>query len=176
MQRSSCGTPGKGALIVALLISQPALTSAQQRPSYLPNPKLTPGATVKIGKDSLCAGSETVDGSLSISLKRKVFELYGMRTESAVPHNIDHLIPVSLGGSNAIENLWPQPLSGEWSYSQKNKLERRLRKLVCSGELDLETAQREISTDWVSAFKKYMGKPRRQRGRAGIDRRNRFEK
>ena len=161
MQRNSCGTLRKRALIVALLISQPGLAPAQEKPSYLPNPKLTPGATVKISKDSLCRGSETVDGSLSISLKRKVFEVYGIRTERSVPHNVDHLIPVSLGGSSAIENLWPQPLSGEWSYNQKNKLERRLRKLVCSGELDLETAQREISTDWVGAFKKYMGKPQR---------------
>jgi hypothetical protein len=104
-----------------------------------------------------------LDGKLSISLKRKVFELYKIRTEATTPHNIDHLIPVSLGGSNSIENLWPQPLAGEWNYNQKNELERRLRRLVCRGELDLATAQREISTDWVSAYKKYLGEPRKQR-------------
>ena len=133
---------------------------AQIKPSHLPNLKLTPGGTVKVKKDDLCGSwYETADGSISISLKRKVFDLYGIRTEKATPLNIDHLIPVGLGGSNSIENLWPQPLSGEWNYSQKNRLERRLRKLVCKGELDLEKAQQEISSDWVSAYKKYMAKP-----------------
>jgi hypothetical protein len=27
--------------------------------------------------------------------------------------------------------------------------------MVCSGQLDLATAQREISQDWVAAYKKY---------------------
>ena len=149
------------ALITLLLLSN---IIAQQGESYLPNPKLTPGATLKLTKDDLCGPSrKETDGSLSISLKRKVFELYKIRTEATTPHNIDHLIPVSLGGSNEIENLWPQPLSGEWNYNQKNQLERRLHKLVCTGQLDLETAQREISTDWVSAYKKYIVGPRQQR-------------
>ena len=135
-------------------------TPAQTKPSHLPNLKKTPGATVKVKKDDLCGSwYETADGSISISLKRKVFDLYGIRTEQSTPLNIDHLIPVGLGGSNSIENLWPQPLSGEWNYSQKNRLERRLRKLVCRGELDLEKAQQEISSDWVSAYKKYLTKP-----------------
>ena len=142
-----------------ITISMFVQAPAQIKPSHLPNPKLTPGATVKVKKDDLCGSYEPADRSIPISLKRKVFDLYGFRTENSIPHNIDHLIPVSLGGSNSIENLWPQPLSGEWSYNHKNKLERRLRKLVCKGELDLEKAQQEISKDWVSAYKRYLAKP-----------------
>jgi hypothetical protein len=137
---------------------------AQQGGSHLPNPNLTPGAALKLTKDDLCGPNrKETHGSLSISVKRKVFEAYKIRTEATTPHNIDHLIPVSLGGSNEIENLWPQPLSGEWSYNQKNQIERRLHKLVCTGQLDLETAQRAISTDWVSAYKKYVVERRQQR-------------
>ena len=29
--------------------------------------------------------------------------------------------------------------------------------LVISGKLDLQTAQREIATDWIAAYKKYIG-------------------
>ena len=29
--------------------------------------------------------------------------------------------------------------------------------LVVSGKLDLETAQHEIATDWIAAYKKYIG-------------------
>jgi hypothetical protein len=27
--------------------------------------------------------------------------------------------------------------------------------MVCAGKLDLSTAQREIATDWIAAYKKY---------------------
>ncbi len=73
---------------------------------------------------------------------------------------MDHLVPVSLGGSNRVENLWPQPLSGEWSYLQKNRLEKRLQKMVCGGEVELKEAQEAIAKDWVSAYKRYVGDAR----------------
>ena len=152
-------------LLIALLItfSLPGRGQAQQGSAHLPDPKLTPGAAQKVTKDDLCgSGSKAFDGSVPISLKRKVFERYRIRLDGGTAYNIDRLIPVSLGGSNAITNLWPQPLSGEWHYAKKNKLEQRLHKLVCSGELDPEKAQQEISTDWISAYKKYLGAPGRQ--------------
>jgi hypothetical protein len=34
-------------------------------------------------------------------------------------------------------------------------LEDHLRNLVCDGQLDLATAQREIATNWIEAYKKY---------------------
>jgi len=36
-------------------------------------------------------------------------------------------------------------------------LEDRLHALVVNGKLDLETAQREIAADWITAYKKYVG-------------------
>jgi hypothetical protein len=38
------------------------------------------------------------------------------------------------------------------------RFQRKLHKLVCAGQLDLKTAQREIATDWIEAYKKYVGK------------------
>jgi hypothetical protein len=37
----------------------------------------------------------------------------------------------------------------------KDELERLLPQLVCSHQLDLATAQREMATDWIAAYKKY---------------------
>ncbi|HWP43581.1 MAG TPA: hypothetical protein VNO14_10125 [Blastocatellia bacterium] len=91
-----------------------------------------------------------------MAVKRQVFDRYGLGA-SAMGYNVDHLIPERLGGSNDLKNLWPQPLSGEWTYQMKNRLERRLYRMVCSGALDLKTAQREIAADWVAAYKKYVG-------------------
>jgi hypothetical protein len=40
----------------------------------------------------------------------------------------------------------------------KDALERKLHKLVCAGQLDLKTAQREIASDWINAYQRYVGK------------------
>ena len=134
--------------------------TAQHRRSYLPNPKLTPGHTFDVEGADLCRrGYKSSAGDTEIALKCQVFDRYRI-DRYEIGYNADHLIPVKLGGSNSVKNLWPQPLSGEWGWHRKNKLERRLRKLVCSGQLDLKTAQQEIVIDWISAYKKYV-EPRR---------------
>ena len=145
-------------LLVVLMICPAGQSVGQRVPAHLPNPNLTPGHTATVTRDNLC-GSEykSADRNISITLKRQTFDRYGLRSE-AVGYNVDHLIPVHLGGSNSPKNLWPQSLSGEWNYHMKNRLERRLHKMVCTQTLALETAQQEIARDWVSAYKKYMAK------------------
>ena len=65
-------------------------------------------------------------------------------------------IAPELGGSDDIRNFWPQPYSAAvWNSHVKDALEDRLHDLVCSGQLSLRAAQRDISTDWVAAYKKY---------------------
>ena len=145
-------------LLLILMIGQPGQPVAQSPPASLPNPTLTPGATATTTREELCGAEfRSSDRNIPIMLKRQTFDRYGMRPES-IGYNVDHLIPVMLGGSNAPKNLWPQTLSGEWNYQMKNRLERRLHKMVCSQTLTLETAQQEIARDWVGAYKKYMTK------------------
>jgi hypothetical protein len=45
-----------------------------------------------------------------------------------------------------------------WNSYVKDALERKLHKLVCAGQLDFKTAQREIPSDWIEAYEKYVGK------------------
>jgi hypothetical protein len=142
-------------LMVALL-----LLTNQEGHAYLPNPKLTPGDVVEISRDELCYDVRSLP-DVSIAIKRQVFDRYGMSSQS-MGYNVDHLIPIALGGSNSIKNLWPQPLAGEWNYQMKNRLEAKLRKLVCAGTLSLEQAQKEISSDWTEAYKKYVAGDRSQ--------------
>jgi hypothetical protein len=64
---------------------------------------------------------------------------------------IDHLIPLELGGADDVKNLWPQPAP---DYKYKDKLENELHRLVCSGKVSLSAAQDEIKTDWTLSYRK----------------------
>jgi hypothetical protein len=57
---------------------------------------------------------------------------------------------------------WPEPrrsLAGEWDDTRKDQLERRLAALVCSGQLDVVEAQREIAEDGPGAYRKFFRSP-----------------
>jgi hypothetical protein len=71
---------------------------------------------------------------------------------------IDHLISLELGGSNDIGNLWPQPYFNDCNAHQKDLLENKLHELVCDADdsIPLAEAQLAISTDWISAYTKYV--------------------
>jgi hypothetical protein len=85
-----------------------------------------------------------------------VYARYGV---AHVPyaHEVDHLISLEVGGSNAITNLWPEPYAGRWGARTKDVLENRLHDLVCSGALSLQRAQHQEATNWVAAYKRYVG-------------------
>ncbi len=61
---------------------------------------------------------------------------------------LDNLIPLNLGGSNTLSNLWPQPTAGTWTAAQKDALETTLRTRVCT--LDIFGFQK-VSFTAVSA-------------------------
>jgi hypothetical protein len=88
--------------------------------------------------------------------------LSGVRlgTSSARRLEIDHLIAISLGGSNDIKNLWPRSLdeTKPLNAKLKDRLERRLHVLACiDKKVSLHDAQEAISRDWIAAYRKYIG-------------------
>jgi len=42
-----------------------------------------------------------------------------------------------------------------WNAHVKDRLENELHRLVCAGQLPLDTAQRDIATDWIAAYQAY---------------------
>jgi hypothetical protein len=122
----------------------------------VPNASLTPGATILASRSEVCSGSNPNNRAVPASLQRKVFEEYGIPGAKAVAYEVDYLITPALGGADDIHNLWPQSYSQTvWNARVKDALEDRLHELVCEGRLDLATAQRDISVNWIAAYKKY---------------------
>ncbi len=123
----------------------------------LPDARLTPGAVRFISKQQVCVvPSEDEARLVPPELAAHVFERYRIASPKPKTYEVDYLISPALGGATAIQNLWPVPYAeGAWTSRVKDALEDRLRTLVCEGKIDLATAQREISTNWIAAYRKY---------------------
>ncbi|WP_321477854.1 hypothetical protein [uncultured Paludibaculum sp.] len=125
----------------------------------LPDGRLTPGAAHLVSKQQVCVAPLEDEGRLVPDhLARRVFEEYRISNPKPRSYEVDYLISPALGGSNELRNLWPVPYSkGVWTSRVKDALEDHLRTMVCDGQLDLATAQHELSTNWIAAYQKYFG-------------------
>jgi hypothetical protein len=144
-------------LLALLLVSSFAYADVYPNKSYTPG-KADPALTQSV----ICGKTfRTTDiRNVSESVKNQVYYRYKVSNHQGYCTGkegceIDHLISLELGGSNDASNLWPQPYSGVTNAHDKDKLENKLRVLVCSGQLTLQQAQTAISTDWISAYNKY---------------------
>jgi hypothetical protein len=114
---------------------------------------------VPVSASDVCQGKPLGENqAVPEDLREAVFSEYGMKNAPRNDYEVDFLITPELGGSATIRNLWPEPYSSRsWNARTKDLLEQRLHVLVCSGQLDLSTAQREIATNWVDAYHRYVG-------------------
>jgi hypothetical protein len=146
-------------LFAGLLLLVGGVAAAQQRP----DPRKTPGV---INPDVTSANLDATicrpgytreirpEAAYTNRIKRE--QLNAMGGADPKEYELDHLIPLSLGGHpNDPRNLWTQPRSGEWNAQKKNNLALRLRGLVCRREVELGAAQQEIARDWIGAYRRY---------------------
>lgn len=123
-----------------------------------PNARLTPGVSMMVTLAQVCVAEPqpAEHDDLPASVKRNVFERYGMQHVRYRDFEVDHLITRELGGTNSAENLWPEPYYDTvWNARVKDQLEVHLRQLVCSGQISLATAQHDLASDWIGAYRKY---------------------
>ena len=102
-------------------------SAGQERPNYT----CTPGAvSTTTLSDKFCAVGYTNAGEgvrqVPGWMKERVRQEYGVSKAQTKGWQIDHLIPLGLGGSNAPSNLWP-----ERDYTFKDTLERNTRAWIC---------------------------------------------
>ena len=137
----------------------------------LPRHDLTPGATdprvtQSNIRNTICRRGYTATVrppfEYTNAMKHHLMRAYGIRG-SIHDYELDHLIPLELGGSTNCEtNLWPQPRNVFPGANEKDEVEAYLHQRVCSGTLPLAEAQREIASDWYAVYKT-IHRPRQRR-------------
>lgn len=157
---------------VGVMVAPLAVRAAPIAPrtEALPNHRLTPGeidprVTEANLSQTICrrggyTRSVRPPESYTEPLKRRQIREYGYRDKKIWHYREDHLVPLEAGGAPySPRNLWPEPryVVGGWGSQTKDELENRLHDLVCSRRISLATAQRSIASDWIGAFKRYIG-------------------
>ena len=153
-------TPVASIVATAIPVQTSIPTIDPSHLAHLPNPSLTPGDVLDVTASDICvSGYSSKVRNVPDSVKTQVYAEYGIVSHKPGDYEVDHLISLELGGSNSIKNLWPEPYFGDLNAHVKDKLENKLHSLVCNGDIDLQTAQQAIATDWVAAYIKYIGQP-----------------
>jgi hypothetical protein len=130
----------------------------------LPDARCTPGAgnptvTLKVLRDSRFRTGCIRDKASSPAQKEKTYGAY----DEVKPHpnsgaaqlcELDHLVSLELGGSDAVENIWPQcgppGVDREHrNFHRKDLVENYLAEQVEKGRIGLVAAQRGIAQDWT---------------------------
>lgn len=128
----------------------------------LPDGSCTPGAVdprVSPATESttICKSgyTATVRPSVSVTepIKREQMAAYGLTGQPLAAEELDHLIPLELGGASDVANLWPEPWNGDANAHMKDAVETYLNREVCRGTVQLAEAQREIATDWLTVYR-----------------------
>ncbi len=135
-----------------------SIALAEQTSPYLPDPQLTPGAAfTDATRQEICVpGYAKRVRAVPLKVKQQVYREYGIRQHKPGEYEVDHLVPLGLGGSNHITNLWPEPYHGPNNAHNKDKLEDFLHQQVCAGNVPLQQARQEIQTNWIAAYQQYL--------------------
>ena len=121
----------------------------------LPDPDCTPGAIFpEATKDQVCVSGYTKTvRNVQTTLKKQVYREYGIAYPPTYgTYEADHFIPLALGGSNDIANLFPEAAEPQPGFREKDLVENYLHIHVCDGTIPLAAAQRAIATDWVAVY------------------------
>ena len=129
----------------------------------LPDPDCTPGAinptlTEAVLKDGAFRTS-CVNDATPEKEKESTYKSYKIKKPAHNIHDtqvceLDHLVPLYLGGADTLDNIWPQcgpngAQLDERFFKQKDNVEMMLGLKVRHGEMSLAEAQRKIAEDWT---------------------------
>lgn len=133
--------PKKISALIILIVS----SGVSQSWANKPDPNFTPG---------LLCSPQDVDFSgynppgvaickrdVTTEKKMKIAQHYGVPRADWSKYEFDHLIPVCIGGSSDIRNIWPEPLD---DAHRKDLLEDRLCNDLRAGRINQADAVKEM--------------------------------
>jgi hypothetical protein len=130
----------------------------------IPDARCTPGGivpnlTIDVLRDPAWRTKCIRNCQSSESQKHITYEWYGLPTpaDNKGPTQVcelDHLVPLELGGADGLGNIWPECGPDESTlrdryFKRKDRVEGYLAAKVRAGEMPLEEAQRGIAVDWT---------------------------
>jgi hypothetical protein len=128
--------------------------------TVVPDPTLTPGAVRTTDTGDVCRHGTNQLRHMTRERSDKIMASYDLPGGRHPDYELDHLIPLGIGGDDNDLNVWPEPratIEPQWNAERKDRLEAKLRALVCGGGLDIKVAQKAIADDWTEAWLRYVG-------------------
>ena len=141
---------------LALLTTWPANAEL----AIAPDPTLTPGVVRAVDVAEVCSHGTAQLRHRTRERSDRVLAKYGLPPGQHPDIELDHLIPLGVGGADDDRNIWPEPratIEPEWNAERKDQLEWKLRGLVCAGKLDIVAAQQAVADDWIEAWTLFVG-------------------
>ncbi len=144
--------------------SMVALTPSHIGTDYLyPDSTLTPGVIAtqdltELQSKSSCGTYSACHRKTTEAMKQLVKSEYATSTCG----EIDHLLPLSLGGADDVKNLSCQPLHNSWNgvdygYKTKDAIEEYLYiQTIVKGSISIKDAQSCLLSDWVQCYNTYI--------------------
>ena len=149
------------AFIVAIGIALPVL--AEELP-IRPDDTLTPGVVGSAEFADVCG---LVDGQTYSQRHRETTQK--MKNEAYAAYNvnkagrefeIDHRVPLCIGGADDPRNLWPELGWQHPSFHDKDRLEARVCRAVCrTRTMTLAEGQAFFLGDWIAGLESVYGEP-----------------
>lgn len=122
-------------------------------PFTRPDTDCTPGASTALTRQQVCAPKDRP--TLRAADRRLILAEHGLSTWTGADGELDHRIPVFLGGLTVEDNIWPEqgPIP-----NPKDRLEFRVYRRVCFRDpygLRPVTARRIFRADWVATYRSW---------------------
>jgi len=144
-----------GALQSPLHLDAPVKSVSCTVEGPLPDHGCTPGSVfANVPASTICVSgySKTVR-NVPVKLKKELYADYDIAyPEPTGTYELDHLVPLELGGDNSAANLFPEAATPTPGFREKDVVENYLHERVCAGDISLAAAQEQIADNWVAVY------------------------
>ena len=125
----------------------------------LPDPRCTPGSVFRDASPKLfCkSGYTKLVRHVTDTTKHEVYAEYGITSHAPGQYEVDHLVPLELGGSNSIANLFPEAARPRPGFRDKDRLENDTHDRACVGTNSYRSMQKRIASDWTALYVRLIG-------------------